>query len=74
MAPEHQATQPDSRMRAIAVAVDPAMGRVPTPAGPVIEVRRIYGLTPEEMDLAEPWSCAGVNCSSPSTRCPRFAK
>jgi hypothetical protein len=50
MAPEHQASMPDSPMRTIGVAADPGMH----------SVRRVYGLLADEQALAETWSIAGL--------------
>ncbi len=49
MAPEHKHTMPDSALCAVGVVADPTM----------TNVRRVYGLHPDDHTLAELWSISG---------------
>ena len=50
MAPQHEASMPDSPLTTVAVVADPA----------IEGARRVVGLRPEEHALAELWSTAGL--------------
>jgi hypothetical protein len=58
-APPHEAGDyPDSEMKAALFADDPILPSIYTPRG-VVNVRRVIGLYPEELDLMHLWSPAG---------------
>jgi len=59
MAPGTGHTQPDSKLFAIAVTRDPDLPPVVVD-GAVVDVLRVYGLSPGEMKLVERWSAGRV--------------
>lgn len=59
MVPEHRSSQPPSQLTAVAVTRDPSLDTITTPRG-TVELRRIVGLTQDELELLETWSCAGL--------------
>jgi hypothetical protein len=58
VAPEEREAFPATEMNTAIFAQDPLLPRVSTPTGE-IEIRRVIGLYPEELQLAELWSIHG---------------
>jgi hypothetical protein len=53
--PEHHPMMPMTALDSLLVGVDPLVPAIDTPAGP-LEVRRFFGLRPEELELVQRWS------------------